>query len=87
MRTRFSQQREDGMVTSLRMLRLDNLWHIMADMKVHSALFLLQKAELQNKFFNSGGCDDRRSRWANGLSKISNSVQNGGMYFKHKDNS
>ena len=46
MRTKFSEQREEGALVSLRVVPLADMWKVSADMKVMCALFLLQKANL-----------------------------------------
>jgi hypothetical protein len=43
MRKKFSKQREDGALVSLRVIPLRDLWKVSVDMKVMCALFLLQK--------------------------------------------
>ena len=63
MRARFSHQRELGKAATLRLVPLDNLWQVSADMKVHCALFLLQKANLGEDSY------DRRSQWSKGAKK------------------
>jgi hypothetical protein len=43
MRKKFSKQREDGALVSLRVIPLHDMWKVSVDMKVMCALFLLQK--------------------------------------------
>ncbi len=41
--------REEGALMSLRVVPLEDLWKVSADMKVVSALFLLEKAGFENE--------------------------------------
>jgi len=47
LRTRLSQMREEGASMTLRVVPLDDLWKVSADMKVVSALFLLERADIE----------------------------------------
>ena len=46
MRSKFSQQREEGALISLRVVPIQEMWKVSADMKIMCALFLLNKANL-----------------------------------------
>eukprot|EP00551_Chaetoceros_affinis_P017480 CAMPEP_0203687632 /NCGR_PEP_ID=MMETSP0091-20130426/621_1 /ASSEMBLY_ACC=CAM_ASM_001089 /TAXON_ID=426623 /ORGANISM="Chaetoceros affinis, Strain CCMP159" /LENGTH=248 /DNA_ID=CAMNT_0050557025 /DNA_START=78 /DNA_END=824 /DNA_ORIENTATION=- len=48
-RKRLSQMREEGAVMSLRVVPLEDVWKVSADMKVVCALFLLEKAGFENE--------------------------------------
>ncbi len=48
MRARFSEQREQGVTITMRVIPTRDLWKVTSDMKVICALFLLQKVNLSN---------------------------------------
>lgn len=50
LRKRQSEMREDGHKRTLRVVPLDDMWKVSADMKVISALFLLERSEVQAEY-------------------------------------
>jgi ADP-sugar diphosphatase len=71
MRSKFSEQREQGALVSLRVVPLNEMWKVSADMKIMCALFLLEKANLQEDDF-----DDDMSVSIRGKRFVSSMISN-----------